>query len=317
MKKKFSLLFLGVFLVVGLILSACGSNQSSNTQSSTSASSNSGSSSASSLGKEVNYTITGIDAGAGEMKMAQNAIDKYGLSKWTLQSGSGATMTAALAKAIKNKQPIIITGWSPHWMFAKYDLKYLKDPKGVFGNAESIHTVVTKSFPSKHPNAAKILKKFNWTPAQMGKVMLAIQNDTSDSPEVAAQKAAKDWVKNNQDEVNKWTQGAKKGSGTITLAYVAWSSAIASNNVVKVVLEDEGYTVKLQQLQAGPMWAAVAKGDADAMVCAWLPTTHASYLKKYKSQVTDLATNLTGTKLGLVVPSYVKANSIEDLKSSN
>lgn len=304
-------MLLSLVLLVGFALVGCGSSKSNN------ASSGNGSSNSSSqsFGKSVNYTITGIDAGAGEMGMAKKALSAYGLSKWNLQSGSGATMTAALARAIKNKQPIVVTGWSPHWMFAKYKLKYLKDPKGVFGKAEKIKTVVTKGFPSKHPNAAKILKQFNWTPKQMGKVMLAINNDTKDSPSVAASKAAQDWIKNNPSVVSKWTKGAKKGSGKITLAYVAWSSAIASNNVMKAVLESEGYTVTLKQLQAGEMWAAVAKGSADATLCAWLPTTHASYLKRFKSQVTVLSTNLSGTKLGLVVPDYVKVNSIADLKS--
>lgn len=295
--KKFSILFLALFIILGAALTGCGS------------SSKNSSSSSQSFGQQVNYKITGIDAGAGEMGMAKKAIKQYGLTKWHLQSGSGATMTAALAKAIKNKKPIVITGWSPHWMFSKYKLKYLKDPKGVFGKSETIHTVVTKGFQSKHPNAAKILKQFHWTPKQMGSVMLDISNGTDPAA------AAKKWVKANSSVVSKWTNGAKKGKGTITLAYVAWSSAIASNNVMKQVLENQGYTVKLQQLQAGAMWAAVAKGSADAMLCAWLPTTHAAYLKQFKNQVTDLSTNLKGTKLGLVVPKYVKINSISDLKS--
>ncbi len=297
--KKISVLVLAMVMVLGFALTGCGSSKSSSN----------GDSSSQSVGKKVDYTITGIDAGAGEMGMAKDALKKYNLSNWKLQSGSGATMTAALAKAIKDKKPIIVTGWSPHWMFSKYDLKYLKDPKGVFGKAEKIHTVVTKGFESKHANAAKILKQFNWTPKQMGSVMLEINKGTDPAA------AAKKWVKNNKDVVSKWTDGAQKGNGTITLAYVAWSSAIASNNVMKQVLENQGYTVKLQQLQAGAMWAAVAKGSADATLCAWLPTTHASYMKKFNDQVTDLSTNLSGTKLGLVVPKYMNVDSIEDLKS--
>ena len=38
-------------------------------------------------------------------------------------------MTVALGQAIKSMNHIVITGWTPHWMFAKYDLKYLEDPK--------------------------------------------------------------------------------------------------------------------------------------------------------------------------------------------
>ena len=107
------------------------------------------------------------------------------------------------------------------------------------------------------------------------------------------------------------SQGDKK---SIKLAYVAWDSEIASTHVVKHVLETElGYEVELLQVDAGPMWAGVADGSADAMVAAWLPGTHAAYLEQYGDRIEDLGPNLTGTKIGLVVPSYMDIDSIEDL----
>jgi glycine betaine/proline transport system substrate-binding protein len=107
------------------------------------------------------------------------------------------------------------------------------------------------------------------------------------------------------------SQGEKK---SIKLAYVAWDSEIASTNVVKHVLETElGYEVEMLQVDAGPMWAGVADGSADAMVAAWLPGTHASYLEQYGDRLEDLGPNLTGTKIGLAVPTYMDIQSIEDL----
>ena len=65
---------------------------------------------------------------------------------------------------------------------------------------------------------------------------------------------------------------SKEEKKTIKLAYVAWDSEIASTNVVKHVLEtDLGYEVEMLQVDAGPMWAGVSDGSADAMVAAWLP----------------------------------------------
>src|SRR5690606_20222922 len=101
----------------------------------------------------------------------------------------------------------------------------------------------------------------------------------------------------------------------ISLAYVAWDSEIASTNVVAKVLESIGYEVETVQLDAAPMFAAVAQGDVDGMVAAWLPFTHADNYEEYGDQVEDLGENLKGAKIGLVVPTYVDIDSIEDLKS--
>ncbi|MNR52152.1 Glycine betaine-binding protein OpuAC precursor [compost metagenome] len=68
------------------------------------------------------------------------------------------------------------------------------------------------------------------------------------------------------------------------------------------------------QVEAGPMWAGLADGSADAIVAAWLPTTHKDYFEKYATKLEDLGANLKGTKLGLVVPAYMTISSIEDLK---
>ena len=102
---------------------------------------------------------------------------------------------------------------------------------------------------------------------------------------------------------------------TVTLTYVNWESEVASTYVLKHVLEDEGFQVELKEVDAGPMFAAVASGDADGTTAAWLPATHKDYMAEYKDQVVDLGPNLEGTKVGLVVPEYVKADSIEDLKN--
>jgi glycine betaine/proline transport system substrate-binding protein len=50
------------------------------------------------------------------------------------------------------------------------------------------------------------------------------------------------------------------------------------------------------------MWAAVASGEADAAVSAWLPLTHEAYAEEYGSQVVDLGANLEGVRTGFVVP---------------
>lgn len=264
---------------------------------------------ANSIGAQTEYEIVGIEPGAGLMGLTSTALEDYQLDDWTLLEGSSAAMVAELKKAYNNQEPIIITGWSPHWMFSSFDLKYLDDPKGSFGGAESIHTIVRKGLEQDAPGAYKILDQFSWEPSDMEAVMVDI-TDGMDPTE-----AAEKWIDANHDKVSKWANGAQSESGKpINLVFVAWDTEIASTYVIGKVLEQNGYDVTLSQVEVGPMFAGVANGSVDGMVGAWLPTTHVEYYNTYKKDFIDLGRNLHGTKNGLVVPEYVDIDSIEDLK---
>lgn len=303
MKKTKLLMILSLAIV--LVLSACGQNGGDGKNA------GSGNDGAKTVGEQVKHEIIGIDPGAGIMKATAAAIEDYGLSDWKLVEGSGAAMTATLAKAIKNEDPIIITGWTPHWMFSKYDLKYLEDPKKTYGEAEEIHTLARKNLKDDQPEAYQFLENFKWTSDEMGEIMTAIQEGKS--PE----DAAKEWAESHSDRIDEWTKDIQPVSGKdFKLSYVAWDSEIASTHLVKHVLETKlGFKVTALQVEAGPMWTGVANGDVDATVAAWLPLTHADYWDKYKDQLEDLGANMEGVKTGLVVPSYMDINSIEDLKT--
>lgn len=153
------------------------------------------------LSDEAGKTITGIEPGAGVVAAAENTVATYdNLSDWNVATSSSGAMTVALGQAIKNKEDIVITGWSPHWMFAKYDLKYLDDPEGTMGEAESINTMVRQGLADDLPEVYEVLDKFNWTQEDMEEVMLAINDGTS------AEDAAKDWVTNHPEEMAAWTK---------------------------------------------------------------------------------------------------------------
>lgn len=147
---------------------------------------------------ELDGKIIGIDPGAGVMQNTEKGIKEYGLN-YQLVSGSDATMTASLAKAIDQKKPIVIVGWQPHWIFAKYDLKILDDPKKVYGEEEQIHTIARKGLKEDMPEVYRILDRFQWSKADMESVMLDIHKGMS--PDEAAAK----WVKNHPEQVKAWT----------------------------------------------------------------------------------------------------------------
>ncbi|MFK3938117.1 glycine betaine ABC transporter substrate-binding protein [Alkalihalobacillus sp. NPDC078783] len=252
--------------------------------------------------------IMGVDPGAGVMMNTEKAIEEYGLSI-PLQPSSDPAMAAALGDAYDKEEPIAVTASYPHWIFIAYDLKYLEDPKGVYGETENIHTFTRDGLEEDAPEAFAVLDKFYWEPDDIGAVMLDVYEGKEPT------EAAAEWIENHQNKVSEWTDGVDSVSeGNITLSYVAWDSETASTHVVGKVLEDLGYTVNLTQLEPAFMWASVDSGDADAMVGAWLPQTHQAYYEDYKDSIVDLGANLEGARIGLAVPEYVDIDSIEDLK---
>ncbi|WP_413057079.1 glycine betaine ABC transporter substrate-binding protein [Sporosarcina sp. 179-K 3D1 HS] len=304
MTKK--ILGVGTAALLALGLAACGGSDDKGNNESGSEPANK---TEGSVGESVKYKITGIDPGAGIMQATEQAIEEYELNNWDVTTGSGAAMTAALKKAYDKEEPIIVTGWTPHWKFAKFDLKYLEDPKGVYGGEEQIRTIARTGLKEDLPEAYQILSNFKWTEEDMGDVMVAIQDGEKE------EQAAQNWIDENSDKVAEWTEGVDKVDGDkINLAYVAWDSEIASHNVMKLVLEDMGYNVTLTQVEAGPLWTAVSDGSADASLAAWLPVTHKTYADKFEGKFEELGVNMEGVKIGLVVPTYMDIDSIEDLK---
>ncbi|AMS13530.1 MULTISPECIES: glycine betaine ABC transporter substrate-binding protein [Pseudomonas] len=143
--------------------------------------------------------IVGIDAGSGVMLKTDQAIKDYGLD-YKLQASSGAAMIAELTRAEEKNESIAVTGWVPHWMFAKWKLRFLDDPKGVYGAAETVNSIGSKGLEKKAPEVAAFLKKFQWASKdEIGEVMLAIQEGAK--PEAAA----KDWVAKHPERVAEWT----------------------------------------------------------------------------------------------------------------
>lgn len=297
-------------LSLSLVAAGCGSDDSSEEEN-TSGGDGENTEQTANYSEEMDYTITGVDAGAGVVGKAEESIKEYGLDGWEVKTSSGGAMTQALGDAIEDEEPIVVTGWTPHWKFAEYDLHYLEDPKGVFGGEEQIKTMAKQGLKDEKPNLHKILDQFNWTTSDMESVMLEIRNGT---PE---EEAAQNWIDENQDKVDEWTKGAEEVDGTeAKLAYVAWDSEIASANVIGEVLRQQGFEVELSQLDNGVMWKAVAEGEADGMVAAWLPGTHGDLYESYQDQLEDLGANLEGAKIGLVVPDYMDVKSIEDLEAA-
>ncbi len=146
-----------------------------------------------------NGRITGIDSGAGIMSSTESAIEDYALD-FELMASSEAAMTAALQSAYQNQDWIVVTGWSPHWKFARYELKYLDDPKGNFGATELIHAAARLGFTEAYPDIAELFANMAFDAEQIGSLM-----DVMDGvPDGGEERAIRKWINDHEALVAGW-----------------------------------------------------------------------------------------------------------------
>jgi len=113
--------------------------------------------------------------------------------------------------------------------------------------------------------------------------------------------------------------GGKKGSEEeqqeVTILYPNWAEGVAFTHLAKVALEDKGYDVEIINLEPGLIYGELSKDNAkgDVFLDAWLPHTHAPYWEDYGDKLVKLGESFSDATTGLVVPSYVDINSIEEL----
>ena len=142
--------------------------------------------------------IIGIDAEAGIMRATDSAIENYGLD-YKLMTSSGPAMTASLKKAIDRNEWIVVTGWTPHWMFDRFKLKILEDPKKAYGAAEKIYTVAWRGFSEKNPFVARFFKNIRLTDEEISSLMTAMEET-----EKTEKEAARQWVSEHRELVDSW-----------------------------------------------------------------------------------------------------------------
>lgn len=141
--------------------------------------------------------IYGIDPGSGTMHTAEKLIEAYNLD-YELVPSSTAGMVSALKRGVDRDKWVVVTGWVPHWKFARWDLKFLDEPLDVFGKDEYIATYARQGLAKDDPEAYGILERFHWTAEDMNSVMLDIEEG------MEAEDAAAKWVDAHLEQVDVW-----------------------------------------------------------------------------------------------------------------
>ena len=143
--------------------------------------------------------IVGIDSAAGIMFHTRRAIDAYDL-KHDLLVSSESEMTEKLEDAFRRRESIVITGWEPHWLFHRYELRYLDDPERIFMEEEKIHTIARRGFSEEHPRAAKFFERMKLTEKQINSLLFEMRLEPD--PLVGV----RNWIYKNSFIVNQWTK---------------------------------------------------------------------------------------------------------------
>jgi glycine betaine/proline transport system substrate-binding protein len=147
--------------------------------------------------KKLKNTVQGIDPGAGLTRLSQDALKTYGLDDYKLQISSEAGMLTTVNRAERSKDWFVATSWSPHWMFGKYDLRYIADPKKALGEAEHVDVLARKGFRQENAEVAGFLSRMKLPIADLEKAMFTAQ-ETSYDEAVAA------YIKDHPDQIKAW-----------------------------------------------------------------------------------------------------------------
>jgi glycine betaine/proline transport system substrate-binding protein len=146
--------------------------------------------------------IVGIEPDTGIMRTTRAALETYGLDGYRLVAGSEADMTAALSRAVRNQEWIVVTGWTPHWMFGRWSLRFLDDPAGVYGSGGAIHTLVRDGLAGDMPEIHRFLDRFHWDQPLLGRLMVWIETDERQDPYAQALR----WLRAHPAQVRAWLE---------------------------------------------------------------------------------------------------------------
>ena len=144
--------------------------------------------------------IVGIERGSGIAAGTDRVVEEYQLDYEQLNSSTVA-MISELQKAVNENKWIVITGWKPHWMFSRFDLKFLADPKQVYGEAERIETYVREGLDEEFPEVQGFFERVFFDDETMSGLLADMEGSKNH------RETAKQWVDNHPDLVNSWWPG--------------------------------------------------------------------------------------------------------------
>lgn len=109
--------------------------------------------------------------------------------------------------------------------------------------------------------------------------------------------------------------GSQPSEKTITVALPAgYDDSVAVTGLWQELLAERGYKLETKSVDLAAGFSGIARGDLDGYLNAWLPTTHGTFVDKYKDQIEILDRPFfDNDRLVLVAPKSVPENTIEEV----
>jgi glycine betaine/proline transport system substrate-binding protein len=153
-------------------------------------------------------TIIGIEPDALlTQRIGAKVIPEYGLNLALVEASTPA-MLSELEAAYAQEEPFVFIAWSPHWMNAEYDFRYLQDPKDAIGNLDQpheLHSLFREGLREDNPDAYALINAMKLDEDQINTLELAINR--ARDPE----KGVREWLENeeNRAAVQPWIEAAR------------------------------------------------------------------------------------------------------------
>jgi len=251
-------------------------------------------------------------------------------------AGTAGALWAALEAASANQEPIVLFNWTPNFIEAMYDGKFIEFPTfadecrtdASWGlNPETTHDCGNpkdgylklggwEGFPAKWPNAYAAVQKMNFTNLDIAQLAMYVDIDGMEPEDAAAL-----WLAENCARWTGWSgadasvcpaapeapAAAVDSSDAIKLPIHNWSSQIAGVYAVGAILEATGNSVEYISADSTLVYTSMCEGDMDLVHEVWEGAFGVAFMEQVDAGcVIDAATHDAKTREEWWYPSYIE-----------
>lgn len=150
--------------------------------------------------------IVCFDTASVMSKSVKDMIQLYALNTYTIKMFNQENeYLTYISNKIANTQPVIFAIYQPHWFFFTQKIKYVNDPKKVFGANEKAVIYARKEFAKDLPKISAFLKQIKLTSNDINELMAQNEAEKSNPKLNAAS-----WIEKNIDRINLWINKASE-----------------------------------------------------------------------------------------------------------